>query len=98
MVLLPLAKEVLFGYGNLPVLVSDLQTECEAKVIGNFGFKAVDYSRLNDDNLWYVRQLELENSQIKSWYLRCLEPVKDGDHIPVFTKFFEARKQAGMHP
>jgi hypothetical protein len=59
-ILIPLAKEVLTSFGNVPVLVEDLKRECQEKVVGTFGFKKVDYSQLNDDNLWYIRQMETE--------------------------------------
>ena len=55
MVLLPIAKEVMASYGNIPVLVDSLMAECEREVIGRFGFKQVDYSRLENDNLWYIK-------------------------------------------
>ena len=84
MVLLPLAKEVMSGYGNLPVLVSTLKAECQESVILKHGFKSVDYSLLNDDNLWYLRQLELDSSEDKERYIRAVGQVVNGDHIPVF--------------
>lgn len=55
MVLLPLAKEVMSSYGNVPIHVVDLREECQQKVVQLHGFKAVDYTLLNDDNLWYLR-------------------------------------------
>ena len=53
------------SFGNVPVLVRDLKAECQQKVVGDFGFKRVDYDFLNDDNSWYVRQLELADDGFK---------------------------------
>ena len=59
-VLLPLAKEVLESFANVPILISDLKREYQRKVV-SFGFKSINFSLLNDDNLWYIRQLELDS-------------------------------------
>lgn len=89
-VLIPLAKEVFSSYGNVPVLVESLKRECQEKVVRNFGFKQVDYTLLNDDNLWYLKQMEV-GQDVKQRYLAMAEPVKDGDHITVFKQIFSDR-------
>ena len=55
MVLIPLAKEVFSSYGSVNVSLAQLKSECQEKVIGQYGFKDVDYSLLKDDDLWYVK-------------------------------------------
>ena len=67
--LVPWAKEVLFGYGNVPVLLGDLKAEMTEKVVRQFGFKDIDFSALEDDNLWYIRSLELRDPALKERYL-----------------------------
>ena len=71
--LIPLAKEVFSNYGGVNVPVAKLKQECHEKVIGQFGFKGVDYSLLQEDDLWYVRQLELADGAEKQRYLERLE-------------------------
>lgn len=90
---MPLAKEVMSSYGNVPVHVDELREECQQRVIETYGFKAVDYSLLNNDNLWYLRQLELSNSDDKDKYLQMVEPEADGDHVKVFKEIFDERKE-----
>lgn len=67
--------------------VNDLKRECQEKVIGTFGFKEVDYTLLNDDNLWYIRQMETEKATKDRW-LSMLEPIIDGDSVPVYKQIF----------
>ena len=59
-ILLPLAKEVLSSYGNIPIKVAQLTKECEVYK-EKFGFLAFDLTLLKDDDLWYLRQLELKD-------------------------------------
>ena len=84
---MPLSKEVFSSFGNIPVHVNDLKRECQEKVIGTFGFKEVDYTLLNDDNLWYIRQMETEKATKDRW-LSMLEPIIDGDSVPVYKQIF----------
>ena len=64
-VLLPLAKEALLGYGNIPISVKELAKFCE-KLKDKFGFHQFDLSLLNHDDLWYIRQLDLEDENLKT--------------------------------
>ena len=63
-VLLPLAKEVLSSYGNIPLKVNDLAKVCE-QFKEQFGLKHFDLSMLESDNLWYIHQLELDDDNLK---------------------------------
>ena len=56
-VLLPLAKEALCSFGAMPVLINDLKREMLEIVIKQFGFKSIDFTLLQDDNLYYIGQL-----------------------------------------
>ena len=53
-VLLPLAKEVLSHYGNIPLKVKDLEKQCQAYK-EKYGFKGFNLSHLKNDDLWYLR-------------------------------------------
>ena len=58
-VLLPLAKEFLGSFGNVPILVSKLKKEYKKRVVKECGFNSIDFSMLKGDNLWYLKQLEV---------------------------------------
>ena len=62
-VILPLAKEVFASFGNIPIKTAELAKECEA-YRRKFGFKKFDLSLLKNDDLWYIRQLELADSKL----------------------------------
>ena len=53
-ILLPLAKEVLSSFGNIPIDVNSLEKECE-QYQKMFGLKTFDLSLLKGDSLWYLR-------------------------------------------
>ena len=63
-------------------------------MIDGFGFKSIDYSLLNDDGLYFLRQLEIE-PQRKEHYLQVCEPMKDGDLVPAFKQIFQERVEQG---
>ena len=46
------------------------------------------------DNLWYVRQLESNDVQFKEQLLARLE-TNEGDHFKVFKQVFQERQEAG---
>ena len=64
MILLPLAKEILYGYDNIPLKIDDLVTFCEG-LKAKYGFKEFDLSLLKGDDLWYIHQLELTDQALK---------------------------------
>ena len=88
--LLPLSLEFLFSYENVSVPLSQLRQEFQEKVIEGFGFKSIDYSLLNNDGLYFLRQLEIEPER-KEHYLQVCEPMKDGDLVPAFKQIFQER-------
>ena len=57
-VLVPLATEVLSLYGNIPIPLSQKKVEFEKHMVRDHGFRAIDYSLL-DDGLYYIKQLEI---------------------------------------
>ena len=65
-VLLPLARDALNTYSSVPQLVNHLKLHAEEMIKTKFAFKSVDYSFLNDDNLYYVKQLELTELRKKA--------------------------------
>jgi len=92
--LIPLAKEVFSSYGNVPMPINQLKQEFQEKVIEGFGFKSIDYSLLNDDNLYFLRDMEVEPT-LKQHYLERCEPMKDGDLVPIFKQIFQDRADQG---
>ena len=62
-VFLPLAKEALNSFANIPLPIRVLKEECHAFLIKKLGFKSVDFALLNDDSLWYLRQLEITQTK-----------------------------------
>ena len=93
-VLLPLAAEFVFSYENIPPPMSQLKQEFEEKVIEGFGFKSIDYSLLNNDNLYFLRQLEID-PELLEHYLEVCEPYKDGDLVPAFKQLYRENVERG---
>ena len=50
------------------------------------GLLAVDFTLLQDDNLWYLKQLELVDTEAQNRYLAMVGEVVDGDHMKVMKQ------------
>jgi len=86
-VVLPLANEVLNSFGNVPIPVKELEKRCE-ELRKTFGLKSFDLSLLNNDDLWYLRQLDMESSRLKAKMIKEIESQPDRDHVEGFKKIF----------
>lgn len=51
---------------------------------------------MDEDNLWYLRQLELQDTQLKERLIERVQAVQDGDHMQIFKDFFRERKESGL--
>ena len=94
-VLLPLAREVLSSFGNVPLLVHDLKRELAEYAVREKGFKAVNFDHLLDDNLWYLRAIQPTDPALKESFLERVGQVADGDHVPVIKQLCQDRRDQG---
>ena len=54
---------------DVPLNLSALKEEAQQKIVCEFGFSAVDFSLLNDDPLWFLKTLELEDKEAQGQYI-----------------------------